>query len=163
QLFESERVNTSAAVPTVWLNLVSYMKQNGLKFSTLKVTTIGGSACPPALARTLSDDFGVRMQHGWGMTEMSPVGTMNTEKLKHRCLAPDDRFELSMKQGRPPYGVEMKIVDTDGNALPHDGKSAGNLLVRGPWILREYYRSEGGNPLTADGWLPTGDVGTIDP
>jgi fatty-acyl-CoA synthase len=163
QLFESEGVNTSAAVPTVWLNLVSFMKQNGLKFSTLKVTTIGGSACPPALARTLSDDFGVRMQHGWGMTEMSPVGTMNTEKLKHRTLSPDERFELSMKQGRPPYGVQMKIVDAEGNTLPHDGKSAGNLLVKGPWILREYYRNEGGDPLTPDGWLPTGDVGTIDP
>ena len=163
EMFESERVDRSAGVPTVWLGLINHMKQNNLKFSTLKVTTIGGSACPPAMMRTLRDDFGVRVQHGWGMTEMSPVGTIGTPKGKHANLSPEDRLKLALKQGRPLYGVDMKIVDAEGHELPRDGQATGNLLVKGPWVVREYYRSEGGNPLTPDGWFPTGDVGSIDP
>jgi fatty-acyl-CoA synthase len=161
-LFETEKVESSAGVPTVWLNLIAHMQQNRLKFSTLKYATIGGAAVPPAMVRTLTDEFGLRVLHGWGMTEMSPVGTINTDKPKHRQLSCADRFALSLKQGRPLPGVELKIVDGNGAELPWDGRSAGDLLVRGPWILREYYRDEGGSPLTADGWLPTGDVGTID-
>jgi len=114
------------------------------------------------MVRVLKDEFGVEVKHGWGMTEMSPVGTVNSLKLKHLSLPESDRFALSLRQGRPLYGVEMKIVDGDGNELPRDGKAFGDLLVRGPWVLREYYRSEGGDPLR-DGWFPTGDVGTIDP
>jgi acyl-CoA synthetase (AMP-forming)/AMP-acid ligase II len=162
QLLESEAVDSTSAVPTVWMNLLNYMQQNNLRFSTLRHTTIGGSACPPALIKTLSEDLGVRVMHGWGMTEMSPVGTLNAPKRKHAELCDEDRFQLSLKQGRPLFGVDMKVVDGEGNELPRDGKSAGNLLVRGPWILRRYYRDAGGDPLTADGWLPTGDVGTID-
>ena len=163
ELFETEKVESSAGVPTVWLGLIAYMKERGLTFSTLKSATIGGAAVPPAMVRTLEEDFGLKVLHGWGMTEMSPVGTINTEKAKHRSLPPAERFALSLKQGRPLPGVEMKIVDSEGVELPWDGNAAGNLLVRGPWVLREYFRDEGGNPLTADGWLPTGDVGTIDP
>jgi fatty-acyl-CoA synthase len=163
ELFETEKVESSAGVPTVWLGLIAYMKERNLKFSTLKSATIGGAAVPPAMVRTLEQDFGLKVLHGWGMTEMSPVGTINTEKAKHRSLPAEARFALSLKQGRPLPGVEMKIVDAEGVELPWDGKAAGNLLVRGPWVLREYFRGEGGNPLTADGWLPTGDVGTIDP
>ena len=162
ELFESERVDTSAGVPTVWLGLISYMKQNNLKFSTFKSTTIGGSACPPAMMRTLRDDFGVRVQHGWGMTEMSPVGTIGTPKGKHRDLAPDARLAIALKQGRPLYGVEMKIVDAEGNALPHDGVASGNVMVKGPWVVRDYFRSDAPSPMV-DGWFPTGDVGAIDP
>ncbi|MDQ6916555.1 MAG: 3-(methylthio)propionyl-CoA ligase [Pseudomonadota bacterium] len=163
QLLESERVDSSSGVPTVWLNLINYMKENKLKLSTLKATTIGGAACPPAMIRTLQEDFGVRVMHGWGMTEMSPVGTVNCAKAKHAGLSADEAFQLSLKQGRPLFGVDMKIVDSEGNELPRDGKAFGNLLVKGPWIVREYYKSDGGTPLTADGWFPTGDVGTIDP
>src|SRR5204862_81801 len=130
--------------------------------STLKSTTIGGAACPPAMIKILRDEFGVCVRHGWGMTEMSPVGTLNSPKGKHRGLSEDALFQLSLKQGRPLYGVEMKIVDAEGRELARDGKSAGNLLVRGPWILRRYFKDAGGDPLTPDGWLPTGDVGTID-
>jgi 3-(methylthio)propionyl---CoA ligase len=162
QLLESEAVDSTSAVPTVWMNLINYMQQSKVKFSTLKRTTIGGAACPPAMIKTLAEDFGVRVMHGWGMTEMSPVGTLNAPKRKHAGISADARFQLSLKQGRPLYGVDMKIVDGEGNELPRDGKSAGNLLVRGPWILRRYYNDAGGDPLTADGWLPTGDVGTID-
>ncbi len=163
ELFESERVNSSAGVPTVWLSLINYMKQNNLRFSTLKVTTIGGAACPASMMQTLHDDFGVRVLHGWGMTEMSPVGTICTPKAKHRGIAADEQFRLALKQGRPLYGVDMKIVNAEGAELPRDGKAAGDLLVKGPWILREYFKGEGDSPLTADGWFPTGDVGTIDP
>ena len=163
ELFETEKVESSAGVPTVWLGLIAHMKERGLRFSTLKAATIGGAAVPPAMVRTLAEDFGLKVLHGWGMTEMSPVGTINTEKAKHTSLPAKERFELSLKQGRPLPGVEMKIVDAEGIELPWDGKAAGNLLVRGPWVLREYFRGEGGNPLNADGWLPTGDVGTIDP
>ena len=162
ELLETERVDSASGVPTVWLNLINYMKQNNLKLSTLKVTTIGGAACPAAIIRTLQDDFGVRVMHGWGMTEMSPVGTVNSPKAKHAALPADEAFQLSLKQGRPLFGVDMKIVDGEGNELPRDGKAFGNLLVKGPWVMREYYKSEGAKPLTADGWFPTGDVGSID-
>jgi 3-(methylthio)propionyl---CoA ligase len=162
ELIEAEAVDSTSAVPTVWMGLIHYMRQNKLRFSTLKTTTIGGAAAPPAMIRALSEEFGVNVHHGWGMTEMSPVGTLNAPKAKHRGLAAEAQFERSLKQGRPLYGVEMKIVDGEGRELPRDGKSAGNVLVRGPWVLARYYKDAGGNPLTADGWLPTGDVGTID-
>ncbi|HXZ48518.1 MAG TPA: 3-(methylthio)propionyl-CoA ligase [Usitatibacter sp.] len=162
ELFEKEKVTGSSGVPTVWLNLLAYVKERGLRFSTLKRTVIGGAACPPAMIRTLQEDYGIEVRHGWGMTEMSPVGTVNTPKEKHYGLSADERFALSLKQGRPPFGVDMKIVDGAGRELPRDGKAFGDLLVKGPSILREYYRAEGGSPLR-DGWFPTGDVGTIDP
>ena len=162
QLMEAEAVDTTSAVPTVWMNLINYMRQNKLRFSTLKSTSIGGAACPPAMIRTLSEEFGVLVHHGWGMTEMSPVGTLNAPKGKHRGLSKEERFELSLKQGRPLYGVEMKVVDAKGKEQPRDGTTSGDVLVRGPWVLSRYYKDAGGNPLTADGWFPTGDVGTID-
>ena len=161
ELFETEKVNRSSGVPTVWLGLINYMKPKGLRFSTLEATVIGGAAVPPAMVKTLNEDFGVRVLHGWGMTEMSPVGTVNTPKAKHASLCADEKFALSLKQGRPPYGVRMKIVDADGRELPRDGVAFGDLLVRGPTIVRAYFKGEGGDPLR-DGWFPTGDVGTID-
>ncbi len=163
ELFEGEGVETSAGVPTVWLGLINYMKEHQLRFSTFKSTTIGGSACPPAMMKTLRDDFGVRVQHGWGMTEMSPVGTIGTPKGKHKGLPADARMALALKQGRPLYGVEMKIVDAAGNDLPHDGVTSGNVMVKGPWVVRDYYKSALPSPLSPDGWFPTGDVGAIDP
>jgi 3-(methylthio)propionyl---CoA ligase len=162
ELFEKEGVNRSSGVPTVWLNLISYMKQNQLKFSTLEATIIGGAAVPASMVRTLNEEFGVRVLHGWGMTEMSPVGTVNTPKRKHAHLSAEERFALSLKQGRPVYGVDMKIVDGHGAELPRDGKAFGDLLVRGPFIVKRYFREEDRDPLR-DGWFPTGDVGTIDP
>ncbi len=161
-LFEREKVNRSSGVPTVWLNLIQYMREKKLRFSTLEKTVIGGAACPPAMLKTLQEEFGVQVFHGWGMTEMSPVGTVNTPKLKHDALGPEERFTLSLKQGRALPGVQMKIVDGDGHELPRDGVAFGELLVKGPWIVREYYRGEGGSILR-DGWFPTGDVATIDP
>ena len=115
------------------------------------------------MMQTLRDDFGVRVTHGWGMTETSPVGTIGTPKAKHANLAADEQLALSLKQGRPLYGVEIKIVDADGNDLPHDGVAAGNVVVKGPWIMRDYFRSESPAAASPGGWLPTGDVGSIDP
>jgi 3-(methylthio)propionyl---CoA ligase len=162
ELFETEGVTLSAGVPTVWLGLLTYVKQNNLKFSTMNRTVIGGSACPPAMIKTFQDEFGVRVLHAWGMTELSPLGTLNTFKEKHFKLSEAERFAIQQKQGRAIFGVEMRIVGADGKDLPHDGKAFGDLLVRGPWIVREYFKGEGGDPLTADGWFPTGDVATID-
>jgi 3-(methylthio)propionyl---CoA ligase len=163
ELFESERVESTSGVPTVWLGILQYMKENKLRFTTLKSTTIGGSACPPAMMRTLREDFGVEVKHGWGMTEMSPVGTIGSPKSKHRGLSADERLALALTQGRPLYGVEMKIVDAAGNTLPRDGIATGVVMVKGPWVMRDYFRSEFPSPLSVDGWLPTGDVGSIDP
>ena len=166
ELLESENVTYAAGVPTVWQMLLSHMKTNSLKFSQLKRTVIGGSACPPAMIKTFNDDFGVEVLHAWGMTEMSPLGTLCTLKNKHDALSADEKMKIRLKQGRAIYGVDMKIVNEAGKELPWDGKTYGDLLVKGPWIVREYYKGEGGDPLIYDdagaGWFPTGDVGTID-
>ena len=162
ELFEAEGVTQTAGVPTVWLALLAHVKENGLRFSTLKMVVVGGSACPPAMLAAFRDEYGVECRHAWGMTEMSPLGSMGTLKTKHLNLPREKRHELECKQGRTVYGVQMKIVDGEGRELPRDGKAFGDLLVRGPTILSEYFKGEGGNPLK-NGWFPTGDVATIDP
>ena len=161
ELFEAEKVTMSAGVPTVWLGLLNHLKQNNLRFSTLNRTVIGGSSCPPAMIRTFQDDYGVKVLHAWGMTEMSPIGTVCNFKFKHTDAGAEEKFAIDIKQGRAVYGVDMKIVGDDGKELPWDGKAFGDLLVRGPWVIREYFKGEGGDPLV-DGWFPTGDVATID-
>jgi fatty-acyl-CoA synthase len=160
-LFESERVTLSAGVPTVWQGLLTYMEANKLKFSTMKRTIIGGSACPPAMMRTFTEQYGVSVLHAWGMTEMSPLGTACTFKAKHEQLDAQARYAVQAKQGRAIYGVDMKIVDPAGKELPWDGSASGELMVRGPWIVSAYLKGEGGSPLV-DGWFPTGDVASID-
>ena len=162
QMFEQEQVTLSLGVPTIWLGLLQHMQQNHLKFSGLQRVTVGGSACPPAIIRTFQEQYGVHVLHGWGMTEMSPLGTLTAFKGKHAGWTHEQKLALQAKQGRAIYGVEMKIVDGDGKALPHDGKAFGDLLVRGPWITSGYFKGEGGEALV-DGWFPTGDVATIDP
>ena len=161
ELFETEKVTVSAGVPTVWLALLQYMGQNKLKFSTMNRTIIGGSACPPAMIRSFQEDYGVQVLHAWGMTELSPLGTVNTFKSKHDKWSAEERLQLQYKQGRTIFGVDMKIVDGDGKDLPWDGKAFGDLLVKGPWITSAYMKNEGSDVLR-DGWFPTGDVATID-
>jgi fatty-acyl-CoA synthase len=161
ELIEAEKVTFAAGVPTVWQMLLGHMKPANLRFATLKRTVIGGSACPPAMIDAFRDDYGVDVLHAWGMTEMSPLGTLCTLKNKHLSLPPEAQMKLRLKQGRGIFGVDMKIVNDAGEALPHDGKTYGDLLVKGPWIIREYYKQEGPSPLV-DGWFPTGDVATID-
>ena len=163
ELIESEKVTFAAGVPTVWQMMLSHMQAGGLKFSTLRRTVIGGSACPPAMITAFNDMYGVEVLHAWGMTEMSPLGTVCTLKNAHLPLNSDDKMKVRLKQGRAVFGVDMKIVDPDGAELAWDGKTSGDLLVKGPWIIDQYFKQEGGSPLMAGGWFPTGDVGTIDP
>ena len=161
ELLNSEKVTASAAVPTVWMGLLQYLEENKLKLPYLNQVLIGGAACPRMMIETLENDYNVDVVHGWGMTEMSPIGT--TGKLKHSTnhLQGDERTTLKLKQGRAPYLVEMKITDDDGNELPHDGKTSGHLLVKGPCISKGYYKIE--EPaVDEDGWFDTGDIANID-
>ena len=162
ELIETEGVTFAAGVPTVWQMMLGHMQAGGLRFSTLKRTVIGGSACPPAMITAFNDVYGVEVLHAWGMTEMSPLGTVCTLKNKHLPMSPDDKMKVRLKQGRGIFGVDMKIVDDQGHELPWDGKAYGDLLVKGPWIISNYYKGEGDSPLV-NGWFPTGDVATIDP
>jgi fatty-acyl-CoA synthase len=165
ELFESEGVTVSAGVPTVWQGLLGYVEANDLRFTTMRRTVIGGSACPPAMMAKFQQQYDVQVIHAWGMTEMSPVGTAAILKGKHAALSPEERFAVQTTQGRAVFGVDMQIVGEDGNPLPWDGKQSGELLVRGPWIIERYFRGEGGDPLLytdGQGWFPTGDVATID-
>jgi len=161
ELIESEKVNFAAGVPTIWQMLLSHMQAGGLRFSTLKRTVIGGAACPPAMIAAFNDDYGVEVLHAWGMTEMSPLGTVCTLKNKHLSMSSEEKMKVRVKQGRGIFGVDMKIVDGNGQELPWDGKTYGDLLVKGSWIISDYFKGEGGSPLV-DGWFPTGDVATID-
>ena len=161
ELIEAEGVTFAAGVPTVWQMLLGHMKPNDLKFSKLTRTVIGGSACPPAMIASFRNDYNVDVLHAWGMTEMSPLGTLCTLKNKHLNLPADAQMKIRLKQGRAIYGIDMKIVNDAGQELPHDGKAYGDLLVKGPWVVREYFKQEGPSPLV-DGWFPTGDVATID-
>ena len=163
ELMENEGVTLSAGVPTIWMMLLGYMKENNKKFSTMKRTVIGGSAVPKAMIETFHREYNVNVVHAWGMTEMSPLGTVCNLKKKHELFSLDQKIELSLKQGRSIFGVDMKIVDGAGKELPWDGKAFGNLLVRGPWITSGYFKAEGGSAVDDDDWFDTGDVATIDP
>lgn len=165
ELFEAEGVTFSAGVPTVWLGLLNHLQTAGVNFNTLQRTVIGGSACPPAMIKAFQER-GVEVIHAWGMTEMSPLGTLSRLQNKHFGLPEAAQRKLLEKQGHSIFGVDMKIVDDAGKDLAWDGQTYGNLLVRGHWVIRSYYEGEGGDPLVPDehgeGWFPTGDVATID-
>ena len=162
-IMESERVATSCGVPTIWMNLIAYMKENGLRFSTMQAIAIGGSAAPPAMIETFERDYGVAVLHAWGMTETSPACTMGIPKAEHaRTL--EERIARKSSQGRVKYGVEVSLRDDDGNALPFDGAAQGDLFVRGPWIASGYFDDDAATAaaLTDDGWFRTGDIASID-
>ncbi len=163
-LFETEGVTFSAGVPTVWLGLINHVKQNKLKFTTFTRTVIGGSACPPAMLRTLQDDYGVEVIHAWGMTEMSPLGTVAKLRHKHLGLPKEEREAVQFSQGRAVYGVDMLVLDDNDQPLPWDGQSAGNLVVRGPWVVNGYFQRDDSPLVRVNGqdWFPTGDVANID-
>jgi 3-(methylthio)propionyl---CoA ligase len=165
ELIEAEGVTFSAGVPTVWQGLLAHVEENDLRFSTLDRTVIGGSACPPAMIETFEDHYGVAVLHAWGMTEMSPLGTICAQKPGKDAWDAADVMAVKAKQGRALFGVDMKIVDAEGAELPWDGRTQGELLVRGPWVLDRYFNRDE-DPLRYDaagrGWFPTGDVATID-
>jgi len=162
-LIEEEQVTFSAGVPTVWLNLLQYLADSGKKVDSFERVIIGGSSCPLSVMQEFEEKYDVYVRHAWGMTEMSPLGTVNTLKPHMLALSREEQFAIRQKQGRPAYGVEMKIVDDDNNALPWDGESAGVLKVRGLSICNDYYKLDGPSDAhDADGWFSTGDVGNID-
>ena len=162
ELLDTEKVTITAAVPTVWLLLLAYLRENGLKLPHLKKVIIGGSAIPENILRAFEVEFEVDVVHAWGMTETSPLGTLGTLPPHLMNADIDTRMAQKLKQGRPPFGVELKVVNDDGEELPRDGKSAGTLLVRGAAIAAGYFKGDGGNVLDEDNWFDTGDVANID-
>jgi 3-(methylthio)propionyl---CoA ligase len=160
RMMEAEKVTVSAGVPTVWLGLLQHLEQNDLRFSTLRRVIGGGSAIPRALIAALSDRFGIEVRQGWGMTETVAVATLSCLDSEQSKLPPVERHSIIAKQGKSVFGVELKVVDAQGAELPRDGKSQGELMVRGQWIVSRYFKSEA-SPLV-EGWFPTGDIATID-
>ncbi|HVZ42210.1 MAG TPA: 3-(methylthio)propionyl-CoA ligase [Ramlibacter sp.] len=161
ELIEAEQVTFAAGVPTVWQGLLDHMASRELRFTALGRAMIGGSTCPESMIRDLQERHGVQVIHAWGMTETSPLGIVCTPKREHLGLAADEMVALCAKQGRAIFGIDMRIVGDDGHELAWDGKSCGELQVKGPAIVRDYYGNTEGSPLR-DGWFPTGDVATID-
>ena len=162
ELLDTFKVSFTAAVPTVWLMLLQDLEKTGRRLPHLKRVVIGGSACPRAMTKAFQEKYGVEVVHAWGMTEMSPLGSLCTMKPEYASLEGDARLNVQMKQGHPPFGVEMKITDDAGRDLPWDGKTFGRLKVRGPAVAKAYYKGEGGEAFDKDGWFDTGDVATMD-
>jgi acyl-CoA synthetase (AMP-forming)/AMP-acid ligase II len=163
EMLNEGRVTITAAVPTVWLMLLEFLEQNpGLKLSHLDRVVIGGSACPEAVMKAFVENYDTDVVHAWGMTEMSPIGSLGVQSGRAASLPPDQWWALKLKQGRPPFMVDMKITDDEGNTLAHDGRTFGRLKVRGPAVAKSYYKGEGISAFDADGWFDTGDVATID-
>ena len=161
ELLDKFKVTFTAAVPTVWLMLLQDLEKTGGKLPHLKRVVIGGSACPRAVTQVFQDKYGVEVIHAWGMTEMSPLGSLCTMKPEYAGLAGDARLDVQMKQGHPPFGVEMKITDDAGKTLPWDAKTFGRLKVRGPAVARRYFKDDS-EILDGEGFFDTGDVATMD-
>jgi 3-(methylthio)propionyl---CoA ligase len=161
-ILNSERVTFTAGVPTVWLGLLQYLRTSGERLATVERIMTGGSAAPPLLIEAFRDEYGVKVEHGWGMTELSPVGTYNAPKPAQAGLSQDHAAAHMLKQGRILPGIDMKIVDGGGTELPWDGVAFGDLMVRGPWIASAYYGDPADSALDENGWFATGDVATID-
>ena len=163
ELLDSEKVTMTAAVPTVWLALLQYLEQTSRTLPYLKRVLIGGSACPRAIIEAFELKYDVDVCHAWGMTEMSPLGSLGTLKARLVELPYEEKILYKLKQGHPPFGVEMKIVDDDGRELPRDGKTFGRLKVRGPAVAKAYFRGDGQDAFDDQSWFDTGDVATLDP
>jgi len=162
ELIETEGVTFSAAVPTVWQGLFGHMVENNLKFSTLRKVLIGGSACPEALIRGFQDKFGVEVVHAWGMTETSPIGTLSNMTPELAALPFEEQLKWRVKQDTPPLGVELKLKNYGGQDMPHDGKTYGRVMVKGPTIAGAYFKGEGGDILDHEGFFDTGDIASVD-
>ena len=161
KLIDGEAVTLALGVPTIWMGLLGALEKTGSKAASLTRTVVGGSALPPSMIPAFRDKYGVELIHAWGMTETSPLGTLNQLLQKHGSLDAAAQAEIRLGQGRPPYGVELRIVDESGHVLPHDGKTQGELQIRGHWIVDTYFKADK-SALTMDGWFDTGDVATID-
>jgi fatty-acyl-CoA synthase len=161
-LIEAEAVTLALGVPSVWIGLLDHLRGSGRRLPSLRRVVIGGAAAPRPMIEAFEKDLGVEVRHAWGMTEMSPVGTVGTLKAKHADLAESERLRLLEQQGRPVFGVELKIVDEAGRTLPHNGRTAGALKVRGPWVCGRYFGRPPSEAADPDGWFPTGDIAAID-
>lgn len=163
ELLQTEKVTATAAVPTVWLMLLQYLEKNpDLKLPDLQRVVIGGAACPESMMKAFEDKYDTQVIHAWGMTEMSPLGSLGTRRAGMEHLSDDEWWQIKLKQGRPAYSIEMKITDDEGKDLPHDGTTFGRLKVRGPCIAKSYAKGDGAEVFDADGWFDTGDVSTLD-
>lgn len=162
KLIIREGVTISAAVPTVWMGMLKFLKDTGNDCGKLKIVTIGGSAVPRSMIQTFQEDYGVRVNHAWGMTELSPLGSLGSENGAIQHLDDEGKLDVQCKQGRPVMGVEMCVKDDDGNVLPRDGKSSGRLMVKGPWVVDTYFKAGDTKVLDDGGWFDTGDVSCID-
>ena len=160
ELMESEQVTVSAGVPTIWQALVAHLEQHGLKFTSMRRTAVGGSAMPLSLIAKFADDYQVEVRHGWGMTETTAVVSMSALMPRHLELPVAQQHAVIARQGKSLFGAQIKVVDENGATLPRNGTAQGELMVRGPWIISHYFKSEQ-SPLV-DGWFPTGDIATID-
>jgi acyl-CoA synthetase (AMP-forming)/AMP-acid ligase II len=158
----AEKVDLALAVPTIWLGMLQHLEKNGGGLGVLDRTAIGGSAVPRSMIEGFDKLHGVRVLQLWGMTEMSPLGTIGAPVPEVISMTYEDQLDYRVKQGRAIFGVEMKIVGDDGGELPRDGRAFGRLLVRGPWVVGSYFKGDGGVVLDADGWFDTGDVATLD-
>jgi 3-(methylthio)propionyl---CoA ligase len=163
ELLAAEEVTMTAGVPTVWLSLLAHWRATGTRVPSLKRIVIGGSAAAQSMIEAFQDEFGIEVRHAWGMTEMSPLGTFSLPKPSASAVDVKTRIRQQRKQGRPIFGVEMRIVDDQGEPVPHDGKAFGELQVRGPWVTSTYFKHDRSDAHHADGWFSTGDVSTIDP
>lgn len=161
KLIDGEKVTLALGVPTIWMGLLAALEATGSKAESLVRTVVGGSALPPSMIPAFRDKYGVELIHAWGMTETSPLGTANQLLQKHENLTPEVQAEIRLGQGRPPWGVELRIIDETGNVLARDGETQGDLQIRGHWVVDTYFGAEG-SALTDDGWFDTGDVATID-
>ena len=159
-LIDSTETTLALGVPTIWMGLLAALKETGSKVPSLKRTVVGGSALPPSMIPKFAE-YGVDLIHAWGMTETSPLGSVNQLLQRHTTLSADEQAALRLGQGRAPYGVDLRIMDEAGNVLPHDGEAQGDLQIRGPWIVETYFGKKT-SALTDDGWFDTGDVATID-
>lgn len=161
ELMEAEKVTISAGVPTIWMGLIAHCEQHNLRFSTMRRTGVGGSAMPKALIAKFNDVYKVDVHHGWGMTETTAIATMSNISNHEMDWPVEEQHNLVAKQGKSVFGVELKIVDEEGNTLPRDGSTQGELMVRGQWIVEHYHKAE--KTALVNGWFPTGDIATISP
>lgn len=161
ELMEAEKVTISAGVPTIWMGLIAHCEQHHLRFSTMRKTGVGGSAMPKALIAKFNDVYKVEVHHGWGMTETTAIATMSNISNHEIDWPIEEQHALVAKQGKSVFGVELKIVDEEGNTLPRDGNTQGELMVRGQWIVEHYHKAE--KTALVNGWFPTGDIATISP
>ena len=160
-LINREDVSLAFGVPTIWMGLLAYCRENNKILTSVKNTIIGGSALSLSTLQEFDEVHDVNVIHAWGMTEMSPLGTTNVPTLEMESMSKDEKYAIQLKQGKPIYGVELKVVDDTGKDLPHDGESQGHLLVRGPWILQKYFKADN-DAVDIDGWFDTGDISVLD-